>query len=264
MSRAQTGNAPGRRAASRLLIDIGNSRIKWCLARDGKLGPLHALPIAGRNRPDLAPLMRAAAKASSAAIVSVAGSGRGQAIQKALIKVGLPEPFILRSSAKAAGILNGYRDPWRLGADRWAAVIGAWHDAGGARPVCVIDIGTATTVDVVDADGRHKGGLIVPGPALMTRSLLEGTQGIAPRAQGSSKPRSKGLARDTAGAIHQGALLATAALIERAERDVRREHGRRTKVYLTGGGAQAVLPLIDCELHHCPDLVLRGLAVESD
>ncbi len=243
-----------------LLIDIGNSRLKWGVARGGRLGRQQALDLVGRGLPDLATLMKSAAGATSVVVSSVAGAPRDSALSRQLRAAGLPAPRFVASEPKAAGVTNGYREPWRLGVDRWVAAIGAWHDAG-QRAVCVVDIGTATTVDVVDAKGRHRGGLIVPGPLLMTQSLLAGTRGIASRAQGTRPASPTGLGRDTASALRLGARLATAALVSRAAQDARREQGHGCVVYLTGGGAKEVLPLLDVGIRHCPDLVLRGLAV---
>jgi type III pantothenate kinase len=246
---------------TRLLIDIGNSRIKWCLARGARLGRQRVLPLAGLGSTAFRRIAGAARGATQVTAVCVAGSPRERALVRALRTAGLPAPRFIRSSAGAAGLRNGYREAWRLGADRWVAAIGAWHESGRRRAVCVIDIGTATTVDVVDAGGRHQGGLIAPGPELMQRALLTGTRGIALRARGGTRAAGAGLARDTAAAIRLGALQATAAFIERAAADARRTHGPRTAVYLTGGGAAAVQPLLRRRVRACPDLVLRGLAV---
>lgn len=243
-----------------LLVDIGNSRLKWCVLRGATLGRQHAMNLPERGLPVLAALLKSAAGVTSVFVSSVAGNARDKALTRQLRAAGLPAPRFVTSEPQAAGVTNGYREPWRLGVDRWVAAIGAWHDAG-RRAVCVVDIGTATTVDVVDTKGRHRGGLIVPGPALMTRSLLVGTRGIAPRAQGAQRASRGGLGRDTACALQLGARLATAALVARAAQDARHEHGRDCAVYLTGGGAQAVRPLLDVEVRHCPNLVLRGLAV---
>ena len=83
----------------------------------------------------------------------------------------------ITSGRAAAGVVNGYADPSLLGVDRWVAVVGAYHRVRGA--VVVADIGTAATIDVVAADGRHRGGYIVPGPRLMVASLLGGTSDLA-------------------------------------------------------------------------------------
>ncbi|MEN9704488.1 MAG: hypothetical protein RLZZ393_367 [Pseudomonadota bacterium] len=244
----------------RLLIDIGNSRLKWCIATDDRLGPQRALVLGTGAFPDLSALLRAARRAQSVQVASVAGTATERRLSKALHQAGLPAPRFIRSSPQAAGVRNGYREAGRLGVDRWVAAIGAWHESG-RRATCVIDIGTATTVDVVDATGCHKGGLIVPGPALMVESLLKGTEGIARGARGRRSRQTTGPARDTFNAIRHGALMATAALVERAARDLRREHGRSATVYVTGGGADAILPLLEARVRHCPDLVLRGLAL---
>jgi len=246
---------------TQLLIDIGNSRIKWCVARGARRALQRVLPLTGTGSAAFARIARAARGATAVIAVCVAGDARERALARALRTAGLPAPRFIRSSAAAAGLRNSYREAWRLGADRWVAAIGAWHDAGQRRAVCVIDIGTATTVDVVDAWGRHQGGLITPGPELMQRALLTGTRGIARRARGGARITSATLARDTATAIQLGAHQATAALIERAATDARRAHGPRTVIYLTGGGAPAVQPLLRVRVQACPDLVLRGLAV---
>jgi type III pantothenate kinase len=248
-------------APRRLLVDIGNSRLKWCLLRGAALGRQHVASLEGTGTPAFAQLARAARGVDAILAVSVAGSARERLLRGALRAAGLPAPRFVRSTAGAAGVRNGYREPWRLGVDRWVAAIGAWHAAGARRPVCVVDIGTATTVDVVDARGRHHGGLIAPGPALMQRALLWGTRGIAVRARGSSARAASSLGRDTGAALRAGALQATAALIERAAADARRRHGPATRLYLTGGGAAEVRALLRTTCLLRPNLVLRGLAV---
>ena len=246
-----------------LLIDIGNSRLKWSIARKRKLGRQQALDLPKRGLPDLSALLAVTRGITQVLVASVSGAVRDRALARQLRAAGLPAARFIASTPLAAGVRNGYREPWRLGVDRWIAAIGAWHEAG-QQAVCVIDIGTATTVDVVDARGRHQGGLIIPGPALMTESLLSGTQGIAPRAAGGRRAAAGGLGRDTGSALRLGARLATAALVERVAGDARRKHGRRCVVMLTGGGAPDILPLLAIEFRHCPDLVLRGLAILAE
>jgi type III pantothenate kinase len=247
-----------------LLIDIGNSRIKWTLRRGVRLGRQQVLPLQGSGADAFAQIAARARGAAAVVAVSVAGTARERALAAALRAAGLPAVRWIRSTRSAAGLRNGYRDVWRLGADRWVAAIGAWHAAGGGRPVCVVDIGTAATLDVIDAQGRHRGGLIAPGPQLMVQSLLRGTRGIAVRASGGRRVARPGLARDTAAALQGGASEATLALIERTAGAARREHGPRTQLFVTGGGARDVKRLLSVPFHDCPDLVLRGLAVLAD
>src|SRR5690606_2336491 len=123
------------------------------------------------------------------------------------------EPVFVEPAVETAGVRNAYPEVWWLGVDRWLAMIGAY--ALQRRAVCVVSIGTAATIDGVDASGRHLGGVIVPGADLMVDSLLRNTSGIARRAETGSIG-SGVFANNTLGAIRQGALNAVAALVERA------------------------------------------------
>src|SRR4051794_2677000 len=115
-------------------------------------------------------------------VSSVAGDEVNRALTDAAARAGAPTPEFVASERTAAGITTDYIDPWRLGVDRFVAAIGAHHLSSG-QPVCVVNIGTAMTVDLIDGSGRHRGGAIVPGPALMVSSLLDQTNGIRRRAK---------------------------------------------------------------------------------
>jgi type III pantothenate kinase len=147
--------------------------------------------------------------------------------------------------------------PWRLGVDRFVAVIGAHHRAPH-RAVCVIDIGTAMTIDLVDSAGEHLGGSIIPGPQLMVESLLKSTSGIRRRSGGKIRSHSL-FARDTRAAIERGAHHAVAAAVDYAVAEARHAFGTAPLVLLTGGAAESVQPLIQSAHTLVPDLVLRGL-----
>lgn len=245
-----------------LLVDIGNSRAKCAVLRGQKLGAARAYPH-GTGASSLAALVRAAPRDVTRVIaVSVAGARRERALAAAVkARFGLRTEFI-RSARSAGGVRNGYRDVWRLGADRWVAVIGA-HALAGRRAALVVNIGTAMTIDAVTASGRHLGGAIAPGPDLMCESLLSGTQGIRRRAQGVQPARSGRplFAADTASALAAGAAFACAALVDRAAAEAARTRAARPLLLLTGGAAGALAPYIKSPLRQVPDLVLRGLAV---
>jgi type III pantothenate kinase len=247
-----------------VFIDMGNSRIKWALRRGVTLGRQRALDYDDDATAAMAQLVDSLHRVSAVHVVSVAGVQRDRMLTRSLRAAGLPSPQFVQSTPQAAGVRNGYREPWRLGADRWVAAIAGWHEAGRDCAVAVIDIGTATTVDVVDATGQHEGGLIVPGPGLMVNALLRGTRGIAERAAGTAGKRQRGWARDTANALDSGALEATAALVERSARLLRKQHGEDAQVFITGGGAAAVLLRVNAPCRHLADLVLRGLVVLAD
>jgi type III pantothenate kinase len=117
------------------------------------------------------------------------------------------------------------------------------------------------TIDLVDGSGRHRGGAIVPGPALMVDSLLTQTNGIRRRATGGPSGLKSLFARTTRTAIEQGALYAAAAVIDRAIDEARGLLGSSPLVLLTGGGSAAIKPLVRNSAVCLPDLVLHGLAV---
>lgn len=256
-----------------LLFDAGNSRLKWALVRDGKLGALHAAPIDDSTA--LRSWLSRTARIDRAVGVSVAGATRDRALKAALQRAGFPAPTYVKSSDTAAGVRNGYREAWRLGDDRWAGAVAAWHRAGCYRTVCAVSVGTALTIDLVDHDGHHRGGIIAPGPEMMLASLLGRTQGIAERASRPSLPARRKSARNLRGAvapladntreaIEGGCLIAAAGLIDRTVNQLTRELGVRPVVFITGGGAPTLLPLLKVANKHCPELVLRGVSVLAE
>lgn len=258
---------------NRLLVDIGNSRIKWSLARGSRLGPMRAVELGQFSRFER--WLAAARGIGSAHAVCVAGAEAEAQLQAALTQRGLSPAHFARSSAHAAGVTNGYADPWQLGADRWVAALGAWHEAGRKRAVCSISAGTALTLDVVDARGWHRGGVIAPGPDLMVQTLLGQTHGIAVRAARASRTSARAKARrptpslpplaaNTRDAVWQGSLIAGAALVDRCVGDAARRLHARPRVFLTGGGAELIASQLQCRFERLPDLVLRGLLVLAE
>ncbi|MEO7775693.1 MAG: type III pantothenate kinase [Steroidobacteraceae bacterium] len=243
-----------------LLVDIGNTRLKWAVLADGMLGKQRALAMQGANAREFAKALGAMRGVAAVVAVNVAGTSGEQLLRAALRLLQLPAPRMIRSTRRAGGVANGYPDAWRLGADRWVAVVGA-HDLARGRPVCVADIGTAMTLDLVDAHGRHRGGQIVPGPELMRRSLLNDTGGIRRRAS-VALPRATGFfARNTAAALQVGPTQACAALIDRSVQEARVLLGAKPLLLLTGGGAQGVARALRSSHELRQDLVLHGLAV---
>lgn len=243
-----------------LLIDIGNTRIKWALLSNGKLSRQEATPHAKWTPMDFQRrVLQSAPGIERILVVSVAS----EVVNKTITEVAqrslklTPEFFV--SARAVGGVTTRYFDPWRLGVDRFAAVIGA-HARAKKRAACVIDAGTAITIDLVDSKGLHRGGAIVPGPELMVKSLLKNTTGIETRAHGGS--RGKGVfARETSAAIEQGAAYAAAAVVDRAVIEARTALRNAPLVYLTGGAAKQIHPLLHSTHVSIPDLVLRGLAV---
>lgn len=250
-----------------LLIDIGNTRIKWARVTRGRLTAQRSTSSSDADRAAFTRLIDGGPVAAVCA-VNVAGPVVERALRAAVRAAGLPPPRLLASEARTRSLdgflTNGYREPWRLGADRWAALLGARALTRGHVALCVIDIGTALTADFVEADGRHRGGYIVPGPQLAVGSLLSGTQGIQRRAASGAARTNGPWPRSTLPAIERGALVASAGMVERVAREARSALGSRPHVLLTGGAAASVMPLLQIAVLHQPDLVLQGLRVWAD
>jgi type III pantothenate kinase len=241
-----------------LLIDIGNSRVKWALFSNGRVGRPQAAPYQKWRGNDFHRAVFGGVEPDRIIVASVAGPRTNEQIRRAAKAAFDLQPRFVRSERWLGGVTTQYKKPWRLGVDRLVAVIGAHHLVPD-RPVCVVDVGTAMTLDLVDARGVHRGGAIVPGPQLMVESLLNDTSGIRRRAAGSSRGR-RLFAQDTRAAVEQGARYAVAAIIDRAVAEARGTLDATPAVLLSGGAAPDIRPLLRARHRHIPDLVLRGLA----
>jgi type III pantothenate kinase len=247
-----------------LLVDVGNTRIKWALLEGQRLGRSQAAVHSAWGPASYARrLFGKRTHPLRVWVTSVAGLEVNRALEKAARRARVPSTFVTVPRA-GGGVRVGYVEPWRLGVDRFVAAVGA-HELFPGMPLCVVGVGTAMTIDLIGANGRHRGGVIIPAPALMAATLFARTHGIHRRAQGGgSRGRSAAtrfFARSTRDGVVQGARHAAAALIDRAVEEGRTLLRRRPLVVLTGGEAAAVRPLLRSSSVGVPDLVLRGLAV---
>ena len=245
-----------------LLIDIGNTRIKWARFDGRRLGRTRAAVHSGWGGEDYARRVIGSGKRLERIVVaSVAGERVNRSVVLAARRAGAPAPAFVTSQRHGGGVTVGYIEPWRLGVDRYVAVIGA-HHLSKRRPVIVVGVGTAMTIDLVDGTGQHRGGAIIPAPTLMVDTLLKNTNGIRRRARGGTGGGSGLFGRSTRTALLQGSRYAAAALIDRAVAEARASlKGEVPLVILTGGGAPSVHPLVHSTCTSVPDLVLQGLAV---
>jgi type III pantothenate kinase len=242
-----------------LLIDIGNTRIKWARLERGKLQPQGAAPHVDWNASTfIETVLHAGGRGDRVLVGNVSGPRMADIVRSSVMQTWQVEPEFVTSSAAAGEVRNAYPQPQQLGVDRWLAIIGA--HALERTAVCVVSVGTALTIDGVAADGRHLGGVIVPGPDLMVSSLLRNTSDIAQRAQQGTTSNAL-FADNTLGAIQQGAEHALAALIERAVGVMRQSLQATPTVVMTGGASARVEKSMELPYRTVPDLVLRGLAV---
>lgn len=235
-----------------VVIDAGNTRIKWG-AHDGR----DWLANGALATADVAQLAEAAdewPRGARIVLCNVAGAAVGQRIEEGLRTAGHADLHRFHASAACAGVRNGYAEPERLGADRWAALLGA-HVLAGGKPCLVVSAGTATTIDRLDADGTFPGGVILPGFDMM-RSALAGNTAQLPLVDGEfiAPPA---VPTRTGNAIVTGCMHAQLGAIERLFAPLAATPG--ALCLLTGGGAPRLLPALRLPVRHEARLVLAGL-----
>ena len=235
-----------------LVMDIGNTRTKWALADDD--GNLTEFEVCMNATIATSNLSRAAQKADRALIANVAGDSMAQQISPLLTQL---EVSFLIASTKACGVTNGYAEPTKLGADRWAALIAAWQQT--KRATVVVNAGTAITIDVLDEKGKFLGGSIMPGLYLMHESLssnaaqLKVDEGVAHQ-----------FPNTTQDAIATGSLNAIAGAISIMLKRLEKHSGWLPKLILSGGDASKVADALKLNLKQViitENLVLQGLVL---
>lgn len=238
----------------KLLIDFGNTRLKWATASAGQLTA--GRPVA-TDAPTLADALgdafaALAGRVDGVLVSSVVSDAREMEL-RALLEASLPGARVdfVRSPSEALGVRNAYAEPQRLGVDRFLALV-ALH----ARPRAqvLVSVGTALTLDALAADGRHLGGLIAASPTLTRGALAAATARLLPP---SSQVHL--LADSTADAVQSGAVLAAVALTERFRSGAAGPLGAWPALVLAGGGADELAPWLP-DAERADDLVLRGLA----
>lgn len=237
-----------------LLVDCGNTRLKWAVSEPG-LWRTGVLSLAeGAAETLLDQHWRDLPKPQHAVVCCVAGEATLAAIDRWLRAHRDVAPVVFRSAARTLDIANGYREPASLGADRWASLLGA---RGLTRElVCVVDCGTAVTIDALSAAGEFVGGVIFPGLRLLRASLVRGTDAVRPPAGSDASC----LGLSTADAVAGGTLFGLAGAIERVLREQETRFAGNAHVLMTGGDAELLAARIARPLQHVPDLVLQGLA----
>ncbi len=240
----------------RILVDIGNSRCKAAIEDHDGLHPLETfawhntflhevldeiwLKPLGNNLPN------------SVVVSNVAGDRLLPNMSAwCSTRLGV-EPVTVASSAEFQGLKNSYQEPSTFGVDRWSAMIGARTEHSGA--LCVIDSGTATTVDVISADGQHMGGAILPGIYTMRRSLGKYTSALF-AADGDISPFSD----NTAAAIAGGTGFASVGAMDRFVMEAQKSAGSVTTI-VTGGEAAILEAMMFSDVIRDPLLVLKGVS----
>lgn len=243
-----------------LLFDVGNTRLKWGLLEKDRIRSTGSLSHSRLHDSGFASLAARLPRQVDYVFASnVAGASFATRLSALIgIHCGL-EIHFAHCQKCAYGVTSSYKQPRRMGVDRWVALIGARAEFRGV--VCIVDAGTAVTIDAIDGKGVHLGGQIIPGLAMMGDALRSDTSDI-PAAKRPHKDPVRGLAgfaNNTDGAVHSGAVNAVCGAIERAGKTLRTA-GYRPRIVLTGGDASRILKQLGDKVIHRPNLVLQGLA----
>jgi type III pantothenate kinase len=236
-----------------LLLDIGNSRLKWALAQDGAMVSRGAVEHGGDPAAALADIDEWKNLPIDAAWAANVTGAAHQARIAAEVQRRFATPLrFAQVPGERAGLTVAYADPARLGVDRWLMMLALWSERRGA--FVVAGAGTALTFDAVDAHGRHLGGVIAPGLMTAQRAVLGATRFTASE---PDQAYAAGLGTDTESCVRQGALHACAGLLERLAAQFAPEGAR---CVLSGGDAPGLHPHLAARWSPRPDLVLEGLA----
>jgi len=231
-----------------LLLDVGNTRVKWAWLEYLEIAPSGAVAHDTTHRRWQGEIEADGHRPSRIVVSNVAGPAFAAALTLWSRDHYAVEPEFVLARDRLLGVTNGYLRPAALGVDRWLALIAAWRSA--PRATLVVNSGTALTVDTLDAAGRHRGGLILPGVQMLGESR-------APWAQGAELLPGRALD----GLPPDPVPLTLAALADRALGEFAAAIGTAPRFILTGGDAQLLEPFLPQSAEIVPELVLTGLAI---
>ena len=246
-----------------MAIDVGNTRLKWALYETPH--PAAALLAQGAEFLDhidrLSDTAWARLPAPSRMLgCVVAGHAVKRRVEEQMELWDAPPQWVV-SSAREAGLTNGYDHPTRLGCDRWVAMIGARQRMlaqGPARPLVVVMVGTAVTVEAIDAEGRFLGGLILPGHGIMLRALESGTAGLhVPTGEVRLFPT------NTSDALTSGGTYAIAGAVERMVQHIIAHCGAEPACMMTGGAGWKMAPSMTRPFELVDNLIFDGLLTNA-
>ncbi len=262
-----------------LLIDIGNSRIKWCLYNsvENEFGSEGAMLHDKAELPALFSEQWGLLDNPDRVVISnVSGQQLAESMDAWVDKKWKIKTEYVKTEAFSHGVTNAYSDYSELGVDRWMAIIAAWQRfRQQGKAVCVVDCGTATTIDGISASGQHLGGFIIPGHTVMQEILINNTSDIKMAKNILTrkilrKETSPGktlspvnFPSSTEEGVNSGCYLATISLIDSVVTSMQDDSGKQVNCIITGGDAEFVVEQLAGKFEYEPKLVLHGLAMLS-
>lgn len=245
-----------------LLVDIGNTRIKWAFwTQSETLCSVAAVHRGVALEPLLSEIWGGIATPPKTVVVSnVAGAPITENLKKWIKEHWNVPVRFLTATRICSNLKNGYQKPTTLGVDRWCAMIGARQYNSGA--FCVMDCGSAITLDAVTAKGEHLGGLILPGFSRLQTVLLDDYPQLSALVTAAPPLYTKSfLAKNTSAAIQVGAVFMAVATLERILEELHQQLSETVTPILTGGDAPQILRYLPMACQHRPDLVLEGMCM---
>ena len=243
-----------------LLMDVGNTRIKWGVLDDGEIRRTgHIAQQRIRENGMQVLTTRLPRQVDEVFASNVAGASFATRLSGVVGMHCDCDVHFARTERSGWGVTNAYTQVRRMGVDRWVAMVGAWAEVQAA--CLVVDAGTAITLDAIDDEGKHLGGQIIAGVSTMADALASATSDIpaVKPAPGRGEADLGMFARNTAAAVREGAQNAVAGAIDRAIRTLQ-SNAYAPVVVLTGGDASRILNALCESPLHRPHLVLQGLA----
>jgi type III pantothenate kinase len=247
-----------------LLIDIGNSSIKWaCAEESGELFSHGEASHAGTLPEEVVSEWCGNIRPAHVRVANVAGATLADELNRLCRQQWQLEPEFVTVRSGQGGITLAYAELHHFGVDRWLTLLAARQMKQGM--IAVVDAGTAVTVDILSAQNEHRGGIIIPGLELMLTALLQKSPAVRHAAGTAVNSDSTLFGNDTRSCIEKGALYAVTGAIEHLLGRLRDETGEEPAIIISGGDAKRIQAELGRPCLYVPDLVLRGLQiVEGD
>ena len=237
-----------------LYIDIGNSRIKWLLG-DSDSDTINSHPLGVVDlAAELSECWNNEPVPERIIVASVGTKNITDVVDTVCEGLWSKKTEYLTVQKEFCDVIIAYDDTDKLGVDRWLVLIAAFNQY--RTNLCIVDCGTAVTVDVISATGKHQGGYIIPGADMMRHALVTDTERILVSEEAKS---SVNLGQSTDECINNGIQLIVASFIDRVVTSLEDQYQDNLKCILTGGGAESVMKLITTKFIYEPNLVLYGV-----
>lgn len=254
-----------------LLVDAGNTCIKWCYLEKNIPSKQQCYFYNDQSPISLFSKILSEKKEQCTKVLMVSVLGTMFNDKAAHMTKAFSLAFKnIKSKSRLANVRNSYIEPEKLGADRFVAMIAAYHlvnnDKQDKKPCIIIDSGTATTIDAVDASGYHLGGVILPGLSLCQSSLLDNTQQLSDWNNQGLDITPTIFAKETKEAIISASIFGLSGAIDSICNKMEAEisnlnHKNAIDRVICGGGAKSILPYMDLDYSHQENLIMVGLSV---